>query len=87
MVETPEVLISVAMARLALLTQLVRILMRDRANAHNQTPEEILHWAEEIKRFFEQRPIGVAAEGYLTAAVDEFFNLLASEVRTDRENR
>jgi hypothetical protein len=87
MADTPEVLISIAMARLALAMQLLRILMRDRAHANNQTPEDILKWAEEIKRFFESRPIGATTEGYLTAAVDEFFNLLASEVRADRESR
>jgi hypothetical protein len=87
MTDTPQTLISVALARQALAMQLLRILLRDRAAAHDQTPEDILKWSEEIKKFFEERTTGVNPEAYLTAAIDEFFNLLASEVRADRENR
>jgi hypothetical protein len=84
MADTAEELFSMALARQALTMQLLRILMRDRAAAHRQTPEEILKWSEEIKTFFETRMKGVNPEAYMTAAIDEFFNLLASEVRADR---
>jgi hypothetical protein len=86
MEDTPEVLLSIAFARLSLLTQLMRLLLRERAAANNQTSEDILKWSEETKLFFERHVPHVAAEGYLTAAIDEFFNVLASEVRQDREN-
>jgi hypothetical protein len=66
-----------------LLTQLVRILLRERAFANNQTADDILKWSEEIKKFFEsQLPAG--QDAFFTAACDEFFNLLASEVKGDR---
>jgi hypothetical protein len=47
-----------------------------------------LKWSEELKLFFENRlPPGAEAGAYMTAAVDDFFNLLAAGVREDREGR
>jgi hypothetical protein len=59
MADTPETIFSMALARQALAMQLLRILIRDRAEAHGQTPEDILKWAEEIKKFFEERTTGI----------------------------
>jgi hypothetical protein len=66
--------------------QLVRQLYRERAFVNDQTAEDILKLSEETKQFFEgKRPVG-QDDPFLTAAIDEFFNLLASEVKADREN-
>jgi hypothetical protein len=86
MQESPETLLHIAQARVAVLMQVVRILFRDRAAANGHTPEEILKWNEELKVFFETRmPVGTA-DAYVSAACDDFFNLLAAEVREDRES-
>jgi hypothetical protein len=87
MADTTETLLLKTAATLSLTMQLMRMLYRERAAVHGQTPEEILKIGEEVKVFFEQRTNDIAAESHLTAATDEFFNLLASEVREDRESR
>jgi hypothetical protein len=85
MQESLETMLFIAQARVAVLMQVVRILFRDRAAANGHTPEEILKWNEELKVFFEQRlPVGTA-DAFVSAACDDFFNLLAAEVREDRE--
>jgi hypothetical protein len=44
-----------------------------------------LKWREELKLFFENRlPPGAEAGAYMTAAANDFLNLLAAEVREDR---
>ena len=87
MPDSPESLMHEMFARQALLIQLVRLLLRERAAANGQTESEILEWGEEIKRFFEeQMPPGVA-ESYLTGAVDVFFNVLSAEVKSDRQGK
>jgi hypothetical protein len=86
MQESMETLLYIAQARVAVLMQVVRILFRDRAAANGHTPEEILKWNEELKVYFEKRlPVGTA-DAYVSAACDDFFNLLAAEVREDRES-
>jgi hypothetical protein len=86
-IDRMEPLLFIAQARVAVLMQLVRILFRDRAAANDQSSDEILKWSEELKLFFENRlPVGAEAGAYMTAAVDDFFNLLAAEVREDRED-
>jgi hypothetical protein len=87
MPDTPELLISIALARLTLLTQLVRVLLRERAFLNNQTPEDILKFSEDMKQFFEKQRPAHQADPFVEAAIDEFFNLLASEVKQDRENQ
>jgi hypothetical protein len=87
MPDTPESLILITLARVTLLTQLMRIILRERAAINDHSPEDVLKWGEEIKQFFEKGTDLGLAEGYLTAAVDQFFNALASEVKLDRENR
>lgn len=87
MPDTPESLFQEMFARQALLIQLMRLLLRERASQNGQTERDILEWSEDTKRFFEERmPPGVA-ESYMTGAVDVFFNLLAAEVKADRENQ
>ena len=80
-----EVVLQRAFAKIGLLEQLVRLLLRERASIHGQTPEDILTWAEEQKQFFEGN-MSKGSEIYVTGAVDAFFNLLASEVRADRQD-
>ena len=85
MADDPKFLISMGLARLTLLTQLMRILLRERAHMAGQTGEDILKWSEDIKQFFEgQNPSG-QADAFLTAACDEFFNQLATEVDRDKK--
>ena len=81
-----EELLQRAFAKIGLFEQIIRLLLRERAAAHNQTPEDILRWAEEQKLFFEKR-LAPGTEMYVTGAIDAFFNLLASEVKLDRENQ
>ncbi|MGY3591421.1 hypothetical protein ACVIGB_009000 [Bradyrhizobium sp. USDA 4341] len=85
--EVPKNEILVAISRVSLLIQLMRLLLRERALECDQTPEDILAWSEDIKRFYEQHAPPGPAESYLTAAADEFFNQLALEVKQDREDR
>lgn len=80
----PEQIISSALAKLSLLEQLVRLLLRERAARNSQTPDEIREWAEDIKQFFEARMPPGMAEAHLTGAVDAFFTVLASDVERDR---
>lgn len=85
MADTPQDLMQVVIARQALLLQLMRLLLRERAAANSQTEDDITEWAEGIKQFFEGgTPEGVARD-YLVGAVDGFFNLLAAEVKADRD--
>jgi hypothetical protein len=78
-----EVLLQRAFAKLALFEQLIRLLLRERAAANGQTPEDILRWAEEQKQFFESR-MQAGTEVHLTGAIDAFFSVLAADVRSDR---
>lgn len=71
-------------ARVALLEQLVRLLYREQALEAGMSPEYILSLAETMKQFFETR-ITDASSAYMTAAVDNFFNVLASDVRERQE--
>jgi hypothetical protein len=87
MIDPPEIIGPLALARIARLTQLVRILLRDRAAQHGQTGEDILRWSEDIKRFFEERLPSGDSDAYMSAVIDEFFNFLAAEVRGDQESR
>jgi hypothetical protein len=86
MADTPETLLSVAFARQSLLTHLVRLLLRERAFANNQTRDDIMKWAEETKKFFESEVPSIVTSSYLTAAVDDFFKVLAADVERDRKN-
>jgi hypothetical protein len=72
------------LARLALLEQLVRLLYREQALETGMSPEHILALAETMKQFFEARMPDISS-AYMTAAVDNFFNVLASDVR-ERQN-
>jgi hypothetical protein len=81
-----EQIISQAIAKLSLLEQLVRLLLRERASRQDQTPDDIRRWAEETKAFFEARMPPGRAESYITAAVDTFFTVLASDVARNRES-
>lgn len=87
MADTPETLLSIVFARQALLMQLVRVLLRERAVNNGHTREDVMRWSEEIKQFFEHGTPSVVAESYLTAAVDEFFKVLAAEVEQHRGNQ
>ncbi len=87
MADTPESLLSEVFARQALLVQLVRLLLRERAAEKGQTEHDIMQWAEETKLFFERNVTSGLVEDYLTGAVDTFFNVLASEVKADAAKR
>jgi hypothetical protein len=81
MADPPELLVSMALARLTLITNLIRLLLRERAFVNGQTKKDILEWSEETKRSFQEEG---KLDPFLEAAIDEFFNLLASEVGGDR---
>ena len=81
-----EVLLQRAFAKLSLLEQLVKLLLRERAMRNSQTPAEILKWAEEQKQFFEKQ-MTPGSEVYLTGAIDAFFNALAADVKRDLDNQ
>lgn len=85
MPDTQESLLSELFARQALTIQLLRLLLRERASQNGQTEDDIMEWAEETKRFFEQRMQLGPAESHMTGAIDTFFNVLAAEVKSDRE--
>jgi hypothetical protein len=54
-----EELLQQAFAKLALLEQLVRVILREKAIENELGPSDILRWAEEQKQFFEKRmPLG-----------------------------
>jgi hypothetical protein len=72
-------------ARLALLEQLVRLLYREQALQVGLSPEYIIGRAEVMKQFFEARISDIPA-AYMTAEIDNFFNVLASDVRQRQEN-
>jgi hypothetical protein len=84
MSDPKDEILSISLAKLSLLEQLVRLLLRERAAANNQTDADIREWAEDAKRFFEQRMPPGTAESYMTAAVDAFFAVLANDVVQDR---
>jgi hypothetical protein len=85
--DTPESLLQELFARQTLLIQLMRLLLRERASQNDQTEDDIMKWAEETKQFFERSLPSGTAETYLTGAIDAFFNVLAAEVKSDRENQ
>ncbi|MFZ1962361.1 MAG: hypothetical protein WAU78_02640 [Roseiarcus sp.] len=86
MEEELKELLLIAHARIAVLMQLVRLLLLDRAIANHQTSDDILRWSEDLKSFFEQRTAGVPGlpDAYLSAVIDDLFNFLATEVKKSR---
>ncbi len=67
-------------ARIEVLQNLVRILFFERARRHNQTPEEAMRLGELIKEWTETTLGMDEPTAYITAAVDNFFNTLASDL-------
>ena len=71
-----------AAAKLALLTQLVRLMMRENAIAAKKTPEDVLAYGEVCRQFIEKNmPPGIP-EMPMNAAITEFFNVLARDLKT-----
>lgn len=81
----PEMVPLIQDARLALLFHLVRLLMRDRAIADGQQLRDVMDHAEQVKQFFERGTEAIPA-ALMTAAVDDFFNMLAADVAAHWEN-
>jgi hypothetical protein len=74
-------------ARIALLTQLVRLLMRERALQAGMTPEDVLAYAETVRQFFEGRGKPRSEMGmYIDAQVTAFFDVLAKDLKQARGN-
>ncbi|CAH1677756.1 hypothetical protein [Chelatococcus sp.] len=70
-----------ALAQVALLRQLVRLLLLERAYEGGKTPDDILAYAEKIRQFFEENnPPGIV-EMRMNAEVTAFFDQLADELR------
>jgi hypothetical protein len=68
-------------ARVDLLNQLVRMMMRELAFDAGKTPDDVLRSGEEVRQFFEANlPVGVD-EMRMNGEVTAFFNLLATELR------
>lgn len=66
-------------AKLALLAQLVRLMMKENAIAAKKTPEDILVYGELCRQFIEKNmPPGIQ-EMHMNAEVTEFFNVLARD--------
>jgi hypothetical protein len=86
MTDTPESLFLISQARIALLMHLVRVLVRERASAAGLTADDMLLRAQEIKSFFEGQNMSVRGDAYMSAAIDDFFNVLVSDMRKDSGN-
>ena len=74
-----------AAAKLALLTQLVRMMMRERAFEVGKTPEDVLTYAETVRMFFEENGAPGVSEMYINAEVSVFFDVLAKDLKKMRE--
>lgn len=74
-------------ARIALLTQVVRMMMRERAFEAGKTPADVLAYAETVRRFFEAQNQDPEAEMYVNAQVSAFFDVLAQDLKKMRETR
>jgi hypothetical protein len=76
----PEDVILSLLARVAVLEQFVRLMFRSSVRPGEITPDQIMKMAEELKTNSEElmRP---EAAAYETAAIDNFFNAVAADLR------
>jgi hypothetical protein len=73
-------------ARIALLSQLVRLIMREQAVSRGKTADDIKAFAEDVRVFFEERLPPGTTEMYINAEVTSFFDVLAREVGGSKES-
>jgi hypothetical protein len=73
-----------AVAKLELLYQLVRMMLKERAFEVGKTPKDMLQYGETVREFFKHRPSAGLSEMLLNAEVTGFFDLLAAELRKMR---
>jgi hypothetical protein len=86
MAKIPASLLAFRMARLEVTEYITRLLMRE--YLRNRAPErsDVSVYAERAKRHFENHPAFGIPRPEMIAAVDLFFNALAADIRTDRDD-
>jgi hypothetical protein len=81
MSSSDDVSMAQAVAKIALVEELLRLVMVERAYGKGRTPETVQGHASAIKKIFAERKRPGLSQEHLHAEIDRFYGLFAEELK------